>query len=150
MRALVLLLFGAVAGCQPDPACKPLLEHSSQLAVRLEIPGEFASNDTGLIGPDRSLNPAGAERLLKEVERMKTELPASAADEDLNMLLWKLGNQRAALEQSLRDFLAIDPKQLEKGLESGVTMPVRRGVTMSRNAVVSLAATASTLCAGKQ
>jgi hypothetical protein len=93
-----------------------------------------------------ALTPTMAQRLLAEADAIESELPASARAEDLNMLLRKLASRRAALEQALLDFLAIDPRQLDKGLDSGATMPLRRGVEMSRDAMLPLADTVIDLC----
>lgn len=81
---------------------------------------------------------------------MERELPASARAEDLNMLLGKLANRRSAFEQALRDFLVVDPSRLDKGLDSGTIMPLRRGVEMSRNAVLKLADTATEFCRARE
>lgn len=150
MRAFVLILLSSVcASCRPDAACKPVLQYGPQLEARLKIP-ELASQTDDALGPTRALTPATAQRLMQEVKLLATQLPASARDEDLNVLLRKLGTRRAALEQALQDFLAIDPQRLEQGLDSGATMPVRRGVVMSRDALVSLVATVRDLCEGRQ
>lgn len=93
-----------------------------------------------------TLTPAMAQRLLSEAEAIEAELPASARADDLNVLLVKLASRRSAFEQSLRDFLAVDPSQLDKGIDSGAIMPLRRGVEMSHNAMLQLADTALEVC----
>jgi len=155
MRAFVLILLGSVAlgsaalSCRSDTACKAVLQYAPDVKARLDIP-EVASATDDAIGPTRSLSPATASHLMREAQLLATQLPASSPDEDLNVLLRKLGSRRAALQQALQDFLAIDPQRLEQGLDSGATMPVRRSVVMSRDGVVSLAATARELCEGRQ
>lgn len=122
------------------------MQRAPGLRERLTMPEEEAPaegekpNLTGL------LTPAMAERLLREAEAIERELPASARADDLNILLEKLAARRSALEQALRDFLAVDPRRLNKGLESGAVIPLRRGVEMSRNAMLNLADTVTELC----
>jgi hypothetical protein len=132
--------------CEYDPACRAVVQHAPELRQRLTVPEEKARPKGASPDLTQLLTPAIADRLLKEAEAIERELPASASAEDLNMLLGKLANRRSAFEQALRDFLVVDPSRLDNGLESGAIMPLRRGVVMSRNAMLNLADTATELC----
>jgi hypothetical protein len=150
MRGPVAFLLGALcSSCEPDAACKPLLLYGTELERRLDIP-KTSGTDAGPTDAALALTPAMAENLLREVELLETQWPASARDEDLDVLVRKLSSRRSALERALRDFLAIDAGRLDKGLQSGSTMPARRSVVMSRNAVISLAGTARQLCESRE
>lgn len=131
--------------CEYDPSCKVVLKYASTLSSRLTLPEE-TERANGEIDLARMLTPELAELLLAEADAIEEQLPASARAEDLNMVLTKLAARRSAFEQALRDFLAIDARQLDKGLESGATMPLRRGVKMSRDAMLPLADMAVGLC----
>lgn len=155
MRRLLAASFLACGvACEYDPACKAVLQYGPSLAARLAtVEGTATGQANPAMQPvgdngdlSRTLTPHMAARLLAEAEAIEDDLPAMARAEDLNMLLVKLAHRRSAFEQALRDFLAIDPSQLEKGLDSGATMPLRRGVEMSRDAMLSLADTAVEVC----
>jgi hypothetical protein len=146
MQHFVLLLLGlSCSSCGSDPACKPLLQYGPAVEKRLELAKDESRNREE-VNIGRGLTPAIAERVLREVELLENQLPTAAKDEDLNVLVTKVNLRRASLEQALRDFLAIDANQLPGGLDSGATMPVRRGVVMSRNALVNLVKTSSEVC----
>jgi hypothetical protein len=145
-RLLTGSLMVSCLSCEYDPACKAVVQHAPELRQRLTAPEEKALPKGVVADLTRLLTPAMADRLLKEAEAIERELPASARAEDLNMLLGKLANRRSAFEQALRDFLVVDPSRLDKGLDSGTLMPLRRGVEMSRNAMLNLADTATELC----
>lgn len=150
MRCSLLLLLALCPSCSQDPACQALAQQRKELAKRLDIPFTPGTSADDSIGPSRSLTKPIAERLLHEAQLLHTQLPASARDEELALLVKKLNLSRAALEQALQDFLAIDPARLNDGLESGATMPLRRGVVMSRNAVLTLTETACEVCEGRK
>jgi len=148
--ALALILSGVCGwGCVADGACKPVQQHAPELARRLAFPGEAQPTEGSSVDSGRALTPPVAEELLREVELLETQLPHSAKDGDLDVILNKLESRRAALEQALRDFIAIDPSRLQGGLQSGDTMPTRRGVVMSRNSLLASANTAEALCSAE-
>ena len=149
MRGSLFLLLVSCSCRAPDPACQALSQYGSQLDARLHVPQEASNTSDGGAGLGRALTPAVAQRLLQEVQLLQTQLPSSTRDEHLAVVVRKLNGSRAALEKALQEFLAIDAKQLEGGIQSGATMPIRRGVAMSRNALVTTAATAIELCEGR-
>jgi hypothetical protein len=146
MRCSLLLLLALSLSCSRDPACQALEQHRKELATRLDIPFTAAASADDSIGPSRSLTKPIAQRLLREAQLLHAQLPTSARDEELALLVKKLNSSRDALERALQDFIAIDPTRLNEGLGSGATMPLRRGVVMSRDAVLNLAETACELC----
>jgi hypothetical protein len=151
MRCSTLLLMAALCqSCSQDPACQALAQQRKDIASRLDIPILDAATPDQSIGPSRSLTKPVAKRLMHEVQLLRTQLPTSARDEELALLVKKLNGSRAALEQALEDFLAIDPTRLNDGLDSGATMPLRRGVVISRDALISLTTTACELCDGQK
>jgi hypothetical protein len=147
--SFVAASIAACLGCEYDPACKAVVQQAPGLRKRLTVPEEALPKGEW-VDLTTVLTPAMAEHLLQEAEAVERELPQSARAEDLNMLLGKLASRRSAFEQALRDFLAVDPSRLDKGLASGAVMPVRRGVAMSRNAMLKLADTATELCLSRE
>lgn len=152
MRPAKLVTFAGMLCCcrEPDPACAALVRVAPQLEQRLVLPEPPAGTPEEVAGQSRALTQAAAQQLLQQVQVLKTELPASAKDQELDVMVKKLDARRAALEEALRDFVAINPALLEDGMDSGDTMPARRGVVMSRNALVNLASTVRRACEGAE
>lgn len=138
------------SACEYDSACKPLLEHAPQLRQRLIAAEEYSESGKATIGLKRVLNADIAKRFLQEADLLETQLPATAEAEDLDLLVRKLSTRRAAFEQALRDFLASGAGQANPEDESGDTVPLRRGIEMSRTGIFDLADTAAELCRSRQ
>lgn len=129
-------------GCSPDPACSLVAAEAQNIEARLQLPMNEAKEE----GEARTLSLARAEELNLEVAQLKARIPKTAQSPELQAIVEKLHLRISALEGALAEFRAIDPEQLEGGIRSPSTMPIRRGVVMSKNRVIDLLKTADAIC----